>query len=182
MLAQVLGLLGGGLAPPGGAVGPVGWPLAEVADPFALEVHRPVEPDVSRPGLPVLPEYVPREHDADLAEVVTAAAAGTSGIATLVGGSSTGKTRACWQALERLCKLQPQWRLWHPIDPMGAMAGLPSIEPRTVVWLNEAQIYLDPGDGAGEQVAAELRGSCFATWAGARCWCWPRCGRNTGLS
>ena len=31
MLAQVLDWLGDGLAPPGGAAGPVGWPLAEVA-------------------------------------------------------------------------------------------------------------------------------------------------------
>ena len=120
MLAQVLDWLGDALARPGSAAGPVGWPLAEVPDPFALEVHRPVEPDVPQPGLPVLPVYVPREHDAALAEVVTAAAAGTSGIAVLVGGSSTGKTRACWQALELLRGLEPGWRLWHPIDPQAS--------------------------------------------------------------
>ena len=157
MLAQVLDWLGHGQAPPGGAAGPVGWPLAEVGDPFALEVHRPVEPDAPQPGLPVLPVYVPREHDAALAEVVTAAAAGASGIAVLVGGSSTGKTRACWQALELLRGLEPGWRLWHPIDPQAALAGLPGVGPRTVVWLNEAQRYLDPADGTGEQVAAGLR-------------------------
>ena len=67
MLAQVLDWLGDAPAPPGSAAGPVGWPLAEVGDPFALEVHRPVEPDVPQPGLPVLPVYVPREHDAALA-------------------------------------------------------------------------------------------------------------------
>jgi len=86
MLAQVLDWLGHGQAPTGGAAGPVGQPLGEVSDPFALEVHWPVEPDVTQPALPVLPMYVPREHDAALAEVMTAAATGTSGIAVLVGG------------------------------------------------------------------------------------------------
>ena len=59
------------------AAGPVGWPLAEVGDPFALEVRRRVEPDVPQPVLPVLPVYVPREHDAAMAAVVTGAAART---------------------------------------------------------------------------------------------------------
>ena len=77
-----------------------GWPLAEVTDPFALEVHRPVQPEDPQPGLPVLPAYVPRDHDAELGSVVRAAAEGRSGIAVLVGGSSTGKTRACWEALQ----------------------------------------------------------------------------------
>jgi hypothetical protein len=142
---------------PSRAAEPVGWPLEEVADPFVLEVHRPVEPDVPQPGLPVLPDYVPREHDAALAEVVTAAAARAGGIAVLVGGSSTGKTRACWQALELLRGLEPGWRLWHPIDQQAALAGLSAIGPQTVVWLNEAQRYLSNSDGTGERVAAGLR-------------------------
>ena len=75
----------------------------------------------------------------------------------LVGGSSTGKTRACWQALESLRGVEPGWRLWHPIDPQAALAGLPRVGPRTVVWLNEAQRYLDTTDGTGERVAAGLR-------------------------
>jgi hypothetical protein len=160
MLAQVLDWLGHGQAPPGGAAEPAGWPLAEVSDPFALEVHRPVEPDVPRPGLPelpVLPVYVRREHDTALAAVVAAAAAGASGIAVLVGGSSTGKTRACWEALELLRGMEPGWRLWHPIDSQAVLAGLAGVGPRTVIWLNEAQRHLDPADGTGEQVAIRLR-------------------------
>jgi hypothetical protein len=89
--------------------------------------------------------------------VVTAAAAEASGIAVLVGGSSTGKTRACWRALELLRGREPGWRLWHPIDSQGALAGLPGVGQRTVVWLNEAQRCLGPADGAGEEVAARLR-------------------------
>ena len=155
----------GGLAagPPGGLRVPpgAGWPLGEVTDPFALEVHRPVRPEGAAPGLPVLPAYVPREHDEVLGRVVRAAAEGRSGIAVLVGGSSTGKTRACWEALHLLRDQPGRWRLWHPIDPTrpdAALRELPGIGPRTVVWLNEAQFYLDVADGGlGEQVAAGLR-------------------------
>ena len=79
----------------------------------------------------------------------------------LVGGSSTGKTRACWEALDLLRDQDPPWRLWHPIDPSrpdAALGELPGIGPRTVVWLNEAQFYLDPAEaGLGERVAAGLR-------------------------
>jgi hypothetical protein len=157
MLAQLAAEVRNALAQPGTGVTVAGRPLEEMTDPFALEVHRPVEPDVPQPELPALPVYVRRDHDAALAAVVTAAAAGANGIAVLVGGSSTGKTRACWQALELLRGLEPGWRLWHPIDPQAALAGLPGVQPRTVVWLNEAQRYLDTADGTGEQVAARLR-------------------------
>ena len=138
-----------------------GRPLAEVRDPFALEVHRPVQAEDPQPGLPALPTYVPREHDTELGSVVRAAAEGSSGIAVLVGGSSTGKTRACWEALRLLRDRPEQWRLWHPIDPTrpdAALRELPSIGPHTVVWLNEAQFYLNAADaGLGERVAAGLR-------------------------
>lgn len=76
----------------------------------------------------------------------------------LVGGSSTGKTRACWEAVQ---KLPEGWRLWHPIDPErpgAALADLPQVGPRTVVWINESHHYLfTPDRAAGEQVAAGLR-------------------------
>ena len=140
--------------------GAVGWLIGDLADPFALEVHRPIE-IAARPGeaqLPVLPPYVLRDHDRRLAEVVARAEGGNSAIRVLVGGSSTGKTRACWEAVQAL----PEgWRLWHPIFPGRAeafLAGLDRVGPRTVVWLNDAQFYLLPGDPlAGERVAAGLR-------------------------
>ena len=138
-----------------------GRPLDEVTDPFTLEVHRPVQAEDAPPGLPALPAYLPREHDVELGSVVRAAPEGRSGIAVLVGGSSTGKTRACWEALQLLRDRPGQWRLWHPIDPSrpdAALRELPVIGPRTVVWLNEAQFYLDVADGGlGERVAAGLR-------------------------
>jgi hypothetical protein len=149
------------ITPPAPSAG-AGWLLDEVTDPFALEVHRPVQLEDQQPGLPILPAYVPRDHDIELGRTVRAAAEGSSGTAVLVGGASTGKTRACWQALQ-LLRDQPQpWRLWHPIDPSrpdAALRELPAIGPRTVVWLNEAQFYLDTVDArVGEQVAAGLRG------------------------
>ncbi|MER5347842.1 hypothetical protein ABT030_47850 [Streptomyces mirabilis] len=121
-----------------------------------LGVHPALDTDGARDRFGILPAYIPRDHDARLKTVVDAAVAGRSGIAVLVGGSSTGKTRALWEAVDAL----PEgWRLWHPLTPtapQAALAALPDIAPRTVVWLNEAQHYLSP-DPLGEQVAAGLR-------------------------
>ena len=147
--------------PESATVAAAGQPLDKVTDPFALEVHRPIQPDNPPPGLPPLPPYVTRKHDTKLGRVVRAAVEGSSEIAVLVGESSTGKTRACWEALQPLRDRPEQWRLWHPIDPSrpdAALRELPAIGPRTVVWLNEAQFYLDFADGGlGERVAAGLR-------------------------
>lgn len=137
---------------------PVGVPIGQAVDPFALEVHRSLlVPGAGR--LSDLPLYVPREHDRELARVVAAAAEGHSQVAALVGGSSTGKTRACWEALSLVRERVEPWRLWHPIDPSrpeAALAELGRIAAYTVVWLNEAQFYLaDPA--LGERVAASVR-------------------------
>ena len=163
MLARLADEVRDVLARPGSraAATAAGRLLKEVTDPFALEVHRPVQPEDPQPGLPALPTYVAREHDMELGRVVRAAAEGSSEIAVLVGGSSTGKTRACWEALQLLRDRPEKWRLWHPIDPArpeAALRELPGIRPRTVVWLNEAQLYLDIADGGlGERVAAGVR-------------------------
>jgi len=133
--------------------------LDEAADPFQFEVHRPVKAQGAYSGLPALPPYVRREHDEKLAEVSSAARDGRSGIAVLVGGSSTGKTRACWETLTAPDIPNGSWRLWHPLEPSPAEAAsqaLPLVAPRTVIWLNEAQRYLAPSDGLGEELAAGL--------------------------
>ena len=160
LFARLPGEVRDALARPSSNVTVAERPLQEMTDPFDLEVHRPVRPEDAPPGLPVLPPYVPREHDQVLGQVVRAAAGGRSGIAVLVGGSSTGKTRACWEALALLRDHDPPWRLWHPIDPSrpdAALRELAGIGPRTVVWLNEAQFYLDAEAGLGERAAAGLR-------------------------
>ncbi|MFI6588361.1 transcriptional regulator [Embleya sp. NPDC050493] len=135
----------------------VGRPVREFTDPFALEVHRAIDaPEHTRNRLPVLPVYVPRDHDQVLRDAVERAAGGESVMVTLVAGSSTGKTRACWEALQGV---PDGWRLWHPLYPSpaeAAAAGLSRVGPRTVVWLNEAQTYLESAD-VGQRIATGLR-------------------------
>ncbi|MGR6998652.1 hypothetical protein ACU686_12020 [Yinghuangia aomiensis] len=130
----------------------VGKPVA-AWHPHDLEVH-----PAGRSGRDdrALPAYVERAHDQVLAEAVRGTAAGRGAMVVLVGSSSTGKTRACWEAVQPLAA--QGWRLWHPYDPTradAALADLARVGPRTVVWLNEAQHYLgDPR--VGEQVAAAV--------------------------
>ncbi|MEU7784970.1 hypothetical protein [Amycolatopsis sp. NPDC049159] len=103
-----------------------------------------------------MPTYIARPHDESLREAVSSARRGTSSMAVLVGESSTGKTRACWEAVK---SLPAPWRLWHPIDPDRPEALLSvldsGIPPHTVLWLNEIQFYLLPS--TGERIAAGLR-------------------------
>lgn len=131
-------------------------------DPLVLEVH----PAIQLPGTDsdaVLPAYVLRAHDAQLRETVDGMLNdGRSRLVALVGGSSTGKTRAGWELVQYLERAQPGgWRLWHPYDPtrpQAALADLERVGRHTVVWLNEAQHYLMPNDHRlAERVAAGLR-------------------------
>ena len=143
---------------------PPGTPISDVIDPLVLEVHEAIT--VAGAGaLPVLPPYLERNHDVELRARLTAAVGdGRSTMVVLVGGSSTGKTRACWEALHVELdeeRLLAGWRLWHPFDPTrpeAALADLEWVGPRTVVWLNEAQFYLlTEGSDLGERVGARLR-------------------------
>lgn len=130
-------------------------PAVEVADdPID---HAPADGAASHRRTGALPRYVRRGHDAVLAGLVDAAMAGSSRMAVLVGSSSTGKTRACWEAVQPLA--EQGWLLWHPFDPgrvEAALAGLERVAPRTVIWLNEAQHYLGAVEGLGERMAAAL--------------------------
>ncbi|UED83281.1 hypothetical protein [Streptomyces profundus] len=138
---------------------PVGRSIAEYDDRLVLddlEVHPALAVGTAEDGLGALPAYVRREFDERLDAMVATAADGRSGIAILVGGSSTGKTRACWEAVR---SLPDGWRLWHPVEPDRAPAlieQLSQVGPRTVVWLNEAQHYLLNREH-GAHVAAGLR-------------------------
>ncbi|GGY72123.1 helix-turn-helix domain-containing protein [Streptomyces xanthochromogenes] len=145
----------------------VGRPIA-AWNPHDLEVHPAAAPASAGSGslIPaeqqraasVLPGYVRRPHDDQLAKLVAATASdGRSRMAVLVGSSSTGKTRACWEAVQSLA--EAGWRLWHPFDPTraeAALADLARVEPHMVVWLNEAQHYLGAGRGLGERIGAAL--------------------------
>ncbi|MGW6982561.1 transcriptional regulator [Streptomyces sp. NPDC054932] len=130
-------------------------------DPFSLKAHpSPVNPSSRTDGgrLTSLPGYVPRPHDCALADVVEAALAGESGMLFPVGEPSSGKTRACWEALQPLA--EHGWRLWHPYEPThvdATIAELEQIGPRTVIWLYEAQRHLGAPSEAGERFSAALR-------------------------
>lgn len=137
-----------------------GKPLAALQPADACtewEVHPSGVAASGAPG--VLPLYVRRAHDAAVRQVVAQAGGGSSGMVVLVGGSSSGKTRACWEAVQ---ELPGGWRLWHPLDPTPAKELAAALEegiaPHTAIWLNELQRYV--GEGAGEEaerVAAGLR-------------------------
>ena len=64
------------------------------------------------------------------------------------GGSSTGKTRAAWEAIAR--GSFASWQLDYPRDPAALKerldAGIPA---RTVLWLGELRQYTD-SDGGGQ--------------------------------
>ncbi|MGW5768645.1 hypothetical protein ACWEVY_05785 [Streptomyces longwoodensis] len=134
--------------------------VAELRDEEACgewEVHRPVDVTAAVPG--VLPLYVRRAHDEVLRSVVGQAAGGASRMVVLVGESSSGKTRACWEAV---AELPAGWRLWHPLDPSPAQALANALQEgiaaRTAIWLNELQQYVGEQAGAlAGQVAVGLR-------------------------
>ncbi|WP_144312028.1 hypothetical protein [Actinopolyspora erythraea] len=130
--------------------------LIEEWDPLSLEVHEAIDAGAIDAGLPSMPQYIMRPHDESLRSVVSRASQGTNSMAVLVGGSSTGKTRACWEAVQLLPR---PWKLWHPIDPGRPDAVVQAlndeIDSHTVIWLNEIQFYLL--SSAGERIAAGLR-------------------------
>lgn len=132
----------------------------DAIDPLTdLDVHQPIDIQGSwwSPSLPKLPIYVERPHDAKLRQITKAAADGKSRLLVLVGGSSTGKTRACWEAIQAL---PDHWRLWlyEPSPSEAALETLDRIRPHTVVWLDEIQRHLiTPGSPDGEDRAAGLR-------------------------
>ena len=117
---------------------PAGAVRVSEADPRRLGVHAAI----SVPGAPdeVLPAYVPRDVDAGIRAKVTAATEERGGLVLLVGGSSVGKTRC---AVEAVRALLPDWWLVHPAGPAEVAALAAAPPPRTVVWLDELQRYLD---------------------------------------
>ncbi|MCU7823870.1 hypothetical protein [Kitasatospora sp. DSM 101779] len=125
---------------------------AALENPYALEVHKPIVVAGAPAGLPA---YIPRTHDATLQSAVLSQ---KTQLIVLVGGSSTGKTRAAYEALK---KLPSGWNFYHPLAPSKAEALISYLEGggnlgKTVIWLNELQDYLTP-TGLGERAAASLR-------------------------
>ncbi|MFF5575686.1 hypothetical protein [Streptomyces luteogriseus] len=121
-----------------------------------LEVHPAIDPRSGQArGVSPLPPYVRRGHDQELCDEVEQAVHRSRAV-VLVGDSSTGKTRALWEAIQRL---PDGWRVWRPSDRSSLLTGLAGHRSlaRTVLWLNEAQRYLIAHRSEeGENAAAAL--------------------------
>ena len=92
-----------------------------------------------------MPAYVRRPHD-ELLRAVLDPAVPASRLVVVRGGSSTGKTRAAYEAVaDRLAG----WRLDYPLNPAALKerleAGIPAC---TVLWLGELRQYADADGGA----------------------------------
>ncbi|AVV46694.1 hypothetical protein C6376_40500 [Streptomyces sp. P3] len=139
---------------------PVGGLCAETlvtVGALNLEVHRTVTApqDDSAPSPPDLTPYLARTHDADLrAALEPALAGGPSVLVMLTGDSSTGKTRALYEALLALAPNQPLLRPATAEDLLDLLRS-DRITSGTVLWLNESQRFLFGDDG--ERAAAALR-------------------------
>ncbi|MFJ3788397.1 hypothetical protein [Kitasatospora sp. NPDC090091] len=122
-----------------------------------LEVHLAVTPpgDQDGPEPPTLTPYVSRAHDAVLrAALEPALAGGPSLLVMLTGDSSTGKTRALYEALLALAADRPVLRP-ATADDLLELLRSDRITSGTVLWLNESQNFLY-GE-SGERAAAGLR-------------------------
>ncbi|MFF5077942.1 tetratricopeptide repeat protein [Actinoplanes sp. NPDC000266] len=99
-----------------------------------------------------LPPYVPRDLDLGL-RAALAAAATQGGFVLLLGGSSVGKTRALYEAVNAGL---PDWWLLHPGDAAVIAAHAVAPTPRTVLWIDELQRYLDHPDGLSAATVRRL--------------------------
>ncbi|MFJ5121340.1 alpha/beta fold hydrolase, partial [Kitasatospora sp. NPDC088548] len=132
-----------------------------ILGPAALEVHTATYPDKATSPSVWLTPYLPRDHDRELCDALRPAlTGGPSRLVVLIGESSTGKTRALYEALSTLAPHHPLLR------PSGAANLLDMLEagrvrPGTVLWLNEAKRFLYDADGkaAAEQLHALLQRS-----------------------
>lgn len=121
---------------------PAARPIAEW-NPFALGIHHAITADNAETPLPA---YLPRDHDHQLAAALSDTT--HSQMIVLVGSSSTGKTRAMYEAVTRHDILRA-WPVRCPRTAEQLLAD--NIPPNTVLWLNEAQEYLTPEVAAHRQ-------------------------------
>ena len=124
----------------GGGAAQAGARPVRAWDAQRLGVHRAISADAA-PGqaMPELTVYVERDHDVRLRDLLSSPAGPV--MVVVVGGSSTGKTRAAFEAV-RQCL--PDWSLLRPVDAADLLDQVRSgaAGPETVLWLNETQIFL----------------------------------------
>ncbi|MEU8784269.1 hypothetical protein [Streptomyces sp. NPDC048637] len=120
-----------------------------------LEVHAASLPTPQDRTLPTLSPYLLRELDDVLRDRLREAiTGGPSALLVLTGESSTGKTRALYEAVSELAPDRPLLRPSTARDLLSLMTD-GTVRPGTVLWLNEFQRILYGSEG--EQAAAELR-------------------------
>lgn len=99
--------------------------------------------------LSALTAYVERAHDHRLREALRTGQGNQ--LLVLVGDSSTGKTRACYEAV---CAELPGWPVLRPASSDELLTLLEAgVAPGTVLWLNETQRYLKGPSGADVGIA-----------------------------
>ncbi|MER5274358.1 hypothetical protein ABT025_01230 [Streptomyces sp. NPDC002809] len=120
-----------------------------------LEVHAAPLPAAQHRMLPALSPYLSRDLDAEVRTRIREALSGrSSALLVLTGESSTGKTRALYEAVREVAPKQPLLRPATAQDLLSLLAD-GTVRPGTVLWLNEFQRILY--DGEGERAAAQLR-------------------------
>ncbi len=148
------------------------WPASRVVaewDALQLGVHRAITADsAADQALPELTTYVRRAHDDRLQELLATPVRPV--MVVLVGGSSTGKTRAAFEAV-RQCL--PGWSLLRPVDAADLLGQLTSgaVGPHTVLWLNETQVFLRDQPQAAAGLRRLLAGGEAVAVVGTM---WPR--------
>ncbi|MFJ3608752.1 tetratricopeptide repeat protein [Streptomyces anulatus] len=140
----------GGRRVPGYLQDPLRWALAGEWDALAAGAHR-ARPDDAGDAVP---PYVPRDQDTLIRTRLTRAA-DEGGLVLVVGDSTAGKTRACFEALRAEL---PEHRVVTPAggsDLMTAVEVIDRTGARCVVWLDDLEAYLGP-DGLEPGLLAEL--------------------------
>ncbi|MFF0198745.1 sel1 repeat family protein (plasmid) [Streptomyces anulatus] len=129
---------------------PLRWPLAGGWDALAAGTHRSRPDDFGD----AVPPYVPRDQDAVIRTRLTRAAH-EGGLVLVVGDSTAGKTRACFEALRAEL---PEYRVVAPAggaDLLTAVEVIDRTAVRCVVWLDDLESCLGP-DGLEPGLLAEL--------------------------
>ncbi|WP_393059255.1 hypothetical protein [Streptomyces sp. LN549] len=120
-----------------------------------LEVHAAPLPAAGHRMLPPLSPYLSRDLDGEVRTRVREALSGRSSVLlVLTGESSTGKTRALYEAVSEVAPSRPLLRPATAQDLLSLLAD-GAVRPGTVLWLNEFQRILY--DSEGERAAAHLR-------------------------
>jgi TPR repeat protein len=119
--------------------------VRDVVDRALLGIHPAIPlPAGADPRLSNdLPEYVPRDLDADLRAALRATST-NGGFLIVVGRAASGKTRTCYEAIKSTLG---DWRLCMPsnAEQITALASSGADLSHTVIWLNEAQKFLGNG-------------------------------------